>query len=82
MRKRPMAYPCIYSYTTAIRLNGRSSCIWKAKKTGKRKIKEALYINAMDPKEIMNLEKGLKINTRWNEFNPQIRNIALKKGRS
>ena len=47
----------------------------------KRKIKEALYINAMIPKELMNLEKGFEINQCWNEFNPQIRNIALKKGR-
>jgi len=47
----------------------------------KRKIKEALYINAMNPKELMNLEKGFEINQCWNEFNPQIRNIALKKGR-
>jgi len=47
----------------------------------KRKIKEALYINAMNPKELMNLEKGFEINQCWSEFNPQIRNIALKKGR-
>ena len=48
----------------------------------KRKIKEALYINAMDSKEIMNLEKGFEINPCWNEFNPHIRNIAQKKGKS
>jgi len=48
----------------------------------KRKIKEALYINAMDSKEIMNLEKGFEINPYWNEFNPHIRNIAQKKGKS
>jgi len=35
----------------------------------------------MNPKELMNLEKGFEINQCWNEFNPQIRNIALKKGR-
>ena len=48
----------------------------------KIKIKEALYINAMDSKEIMNLEKGFEINPFWNEFNPHIRNIAQKKGKS
>ena len=48
----------------------------------KRKIKEALYINAMDSKEIMNLEKGSEINPCWNEFNPHIRNMAQKKGKS
>ena len=49
----------------------------------KRKIKEALYINAMNPKELMNLEfeKGFEINQCRNELNPQIRNITLKKGR-
>ena len=31
----------------------------------KRKIKEALCINAMDSKEIMNLEKGFEINPCW-----------------
>ena len=40
----------------------------------KRKIKEALYINAMDSKEIMNLDKGFEINPCWNEFNPHIQN--------
>ena len=35
--------------------------------------------HAMNPKELMYLEKGFKINQCWNEFNPQIRNIALKK---
>ena len=48
----------------------------------KRKIKEALFINAMDSKEIMNLEKGFEINPCWNEFNPHIRYIAQKKGKS
>ena len=49
----------------------------------KRKIKEAwaLYINSMDPKKLMNLEKGIEINQCWNEFNSQIRNIALRKGK-
>ena len=48
----------------------------------KRKIKEALFINAMDSKEIMNLEKGFEINPCWNEFNPHIRYIPQKKGKS
>ena len=50
------------------------------KKTGKkRKIKEALYINSMDPKKLMNLEKGFETNQCWNEFNPHIWNIAFRK---
>jgi hypothetical protein len=48
----------------------------------KRKIKESLYINACDPKEkpekLLNLEKGLKINTCWNEFNGEIRRMVQK----
>ena len=53
------------------------------KKTGKkRKIKEALVIIGMDPKQIMNLEKGMEINQCWNEFNPNIRNIVQKKEKS
>ena len=48
----------------------------------KRKIKEALIINAMEPTQIMNLEKGMEINQCWNEFNPNIRNIVQKKEKS
>ena len=51
----------------------------KRRRLEEKKIKEALCINAMNPKELMNLEKGFEINQCWNEFNPQIRNIALKK---
>ena len=43
----------------------------------RRKIKEALYINACDPSEkprkLMNIEKGWKINPCWNEFNSEIK---------
>ena len=42
----------------------------------RRKIKESIYINALDPSErptkIMNLEKGVKIGSCWNEFNSDI----------
>ena len=48
----------------------------------KRKIKEVLIINAMDPKQIMNLEKGMEINQCWNKFNPNIQNIVQKKEKS
>ena len=48
----------------------------------KRKIKEALIINAMEPTQIMNLEKGMEIYQCWNEFNPNIRNIVQKKEKS
>ena len=43
----------------------------------RRKIKESIYINALDlsekPTKIMNLEKGVKIGSCWNEFNSEIR---------
>ena len=58
-----------------------ASYLDRAEDWKKRKIKEALYINSMDPKKLMNLEKGFEINQCWNEFNPQIRNIALRKGK-
>ena len=42
----------------------------------RRKIKESIYIHALDPSEkpikIMNLEKGVKIGSCWNEFNNEI----------
>ena len=37
----------------------------------KRKIKEALIINAMDPKQIMNLEKRMEINQCWAPQHPK-----------
>ena len=78
MEKRLLQSSCICKETTTIRLNGKSH-IWITKKTGKKG--EALYINSMDPKHLMNLEKGFEINKCWNQFNPQIRNITLKKGK-
>ena len=43
----------------------------------RRKIKESIYLNALHPSEkptkIMNLEKGVKIGSCWNEFNNEIR---------
>ena len=50
-----------------------------------RKIKEALYINAQNPKKtvdknsIMNLEKGLDMDPIWGGFNEEFRNIMSKK---
>ena len=45
----------------------------------RRKIKESIYINALDPSEkrskIMNLEKGIATNPCWNEFNSEVRRI-------
>jgi hypothetical protein len=49
----------------------------------KRKIKESLYINALNPKEevcnIMNLEKGLSIHNCWKYFNDEIKTQTLKR---
>ena len=43
----------------------------------RRKIKQSIYINALDASEkhtkIMNLEKGVKTNPCWNEFNSEVR---------
>ena len=51
----------------------------------RRKIKESIYINAMDPSQkptqIMNLEKGKEVNPCWNEFNYVIKKIVMKKAR-
>ena len=51
----------------------------------KRKIKEALFIDSMNPgsdilpNKLMNLEKGIEISSCWKEFNPHIRRIFSKK---
>ena len=49
----------------------------------RRKIKESIYINAYDAslevKDLMNLEKGCKIDACWNEFNDFIKNEAEKR---
>ena len=51
----------------------------------RRKIKESIYINAVDPAQkptqIMNLEKGKEVNPCWNEFNSFIKKIVMKKAR-
>ena len=50
-----------------------------------RKIKEAIYINAlnpsnkMDPKKVMNLEKGFELDPIWSEFNAEFRDLMRKK---
>ena len=50
-----------------------------------RKIKEAIYINAlnpsskMDPKKVMNLEKGFELDPIWSEFNAEFRGLMRKK---
>ena len=50
-----------------------------------RKIKEALYINAvnpsvtMDPSRVMNLEKGFELDAIWSEFNSVFRTSIKRK---
>ena len=50
-----------------------------------RKIKEALYINAQNPKKtvdksrILNLEKGLDLDPIWGDFNDEFRRIISKR---
>jgi len=51
----------------------------------RRKIKEAIYINAVNPAEamgsnkILNLEKGYDLDPVWSGFNEEYRNIIAKK---
>ena len=49
----------------------------------KKKIKESIYINGYDAslevKDLINLEKGCKIDACWNEFNDFIKNEAEKR---
>ena len=50
-----------------------------------RKIKEAIYINAVVPislmkeRKLMNLEKGHELDPIWSEFNPIIRVLIQDK---
>ena len=41
----------------------------------KRKIKEAIYINAFDNGTLMNPDKGVPINQCWTEFFPVITEV-------
>jgi hypothetical protein len=49
----------------------------------RRKIKESIYINALNPTEgmqkVMNIEKGYRIDTCWNFFNDEIRKYTSRK---
>ena len=53
------------------------------KKYSQRKIKEALYINAMNPgrdmTSLMNIEKGDYIDPCWNGFLPEIKDTVLRR---
>ena len=57
----------------------------KEKNWRRRKIKEAVYTNALNPTELMvrqgilNLEKGYEFDPIWSGFNPDIRNVIEKK---
>ena len=50
-----------------------------------RKIKEAIYINALNltstakQENVMNLEKGYELDSIWGEFNPIIRSLIDEK---
>ena len=51
-----------------------------------RKIKEAIYINALNPsnkmapQKVMNLEKDFELDPLWSEFNAEFRTYASKIG--
>ena len=62
------------------KINWGKICFLDKEKNWKgRKIKEAIYINAivptnlMDKEKLMNLEKGYELDPIWNELNPSIR---------
>ena len=67
----------------------REDCVYlyKEKNWRRRKIKEEVYINALNPTEsmvrngnsILNLEKGYEFDPIWSGFNPDIRNVIKKK---
>ena len=44
----------------------------------KRKIKEALYINALDDGRLLNPDKGIPIDEGWAKFFPNIRKLTYK----
>ena len=50
-----------------------------------RKIKQAIYINSLNPtarihpSKLMNLEKGFELDRIWSEFNPIFRDLVQKK---
>ena len=44
----------------------------------KRKIRKALYINALDDGTLLNPDKGIPINECWTEFFPNIRKLMYK----
>ena len=60
-----------------------TSIIDQEKQYSQRKIKEALYINAMNPgrdvTSLMNIEKGDYIDPCWNEFLPEIKDRVLRR---
>ena len=55
----------------------KTRIIGKEMKWESRKIKEALFINALDPfgqeGKLMNLERGWELSPVWNMFNARIR---------
>ena len=60
-----------------------TSIIDQEKQYSQRKIKEALYINAMNPgrdvTSLMNIEKSDYIDPCWNEFLPEIKDRVLRR---
>ena len=83
MAGKQMPFSCTYKNTRHHYIQWQEVSYLKHEEDWKKsKIKEALYIDAMDSKEILNLDKGFEINHCWNEFNLHIRNIAQKKGKS
>ena len=62
-----------------IKLTGEGFAFWIKKNWKGRKIKEAIYINAIVPtnlmnkEKLMNLEKGYELDPIWNELSPSVR---------
>jgi hypothetical protein len=71
-----------------LKMNRRHKIEWeqhsileKEKNWKKRRIKEALFINALNPQNgicnVMNIEKGMKIDNVWNALCPQIKELIF-----
>ena len=85
-RRPQTVFLSIYDTTRTTKLiGGRSFFLDKEDHWKGRKLKEALYIDALNPStttnasKIMNLEKGFELDPIWNEFNSIFRSYIREK---
>ena len=84
-KKQQMGFSNTWKRIQITSYRGKTLPLLIRKVIGRRKIKESIYINAMDPSQkptqIMNLEKGKEVSPCWNEFNSVIKKVVMKKAR-